>query len=212
MPRSFAVRMGRRSGPRPLSSTGAYNTAKARWSEFKRAMDAAWTERALTIHMKLGVKAETPLVESRIRVAETRCTHQEATHLKCCLQQMGTRGREIRPVQGGLQRCNKSATPRVSLGNLHGIDPPFTVVEIKNALKAFHPRKALGINGFTSDMCQAVIFRKLRLFLGVANKCFELGDFPRAWMMAAIKLIPKPDKDDYTRPKFYRPIGLVPVL
>ncbi|GBP96744.1 hypothetical protein EVAR_77679_1 [Eumeta japonica] len=38
---TFAVRMGKRSGPRPPTGTRVYNTAKARWSEFAAAMDAA---------------------------------------------------------------------------------------------------------------------------------------------------------------------------
>ncbi|GBP28961.1 Putative 115 kDa protein in type-1 retrotransposable element R1DM [Eumeta japonica] len=46
----------------------------------------------------------------------------------------------------------------------------------------------------------------------MANKCLELGYFPRAWKVAAIKVIPKPGKEDYARPKSYRPIGLLPVL
>ncbi|GBP43358.1 hypothetical protein EVAR_34274_1 [Eumeta japonica] len=33
-----------------------------------------------------------------------------------------------------------------------------------------------------------------------------------AWKVATIKVIPKPKKDDYARPKSYRPIGVVPVL
>ncbi|GBP65892.1 Putative 115 kDa protein in type-1 retrotransposable element R1DM [Eumeta japonica] len=68
-----------------------------------------------------------------------------------------------------------------------------------------------GIDGFTSDICQAAIFRDLGLFLAMANKCLELGYFPRAWKVAAIKVIPKPG-GDYARPKSYRPIGLLPVL
>ncbi|GBP00885.1 Retrovirus-related Pol polyprotein from type-1 retrotransposable element R1 [Eumeta japonica] len=46
----------------------------------------------------------------------------------------------------------------------------------------------------------------------MANKCLELGYFPRAWKVAAIKVILKPGKEDYARPKSYRPIGLLPVL
>ncbi|GBP96829.1 Putative 115 kDa protein in type-1 retrotransposable element R1DM [Eumeta japonica] len=102
--------------------------------------------------------------------------------------------------------------PPATSGDLPGVDPPFTGAEVKNALKAFHPRKAPGIDGFTSDICQAAIFRDLGVFLAMANKCLELGYFPRAWKVAAIKVIPKPGKDDYARPKSYRPIGLLPVL
>ncbi|GBP00872.1 RNA-directed DNA polymerase from mobile element jockey [Eumeta japonica] len=40
----------------------------------------------------------------------------------------------------------------------------------------------------------------------------ESWDTSPAWKVAAIKVIPKPGKDDYARPKSYRPIGLLPVL
>ncbi|GBP97791.1 Putative 115 kDa protein in type-1 retrotransposable element R1DM [Eumeta japonica] len=92
------------------------------------------------------------------------------------------------------------------------MDPPFTGAEVKMALKAFNPKKAPGIDGFTSDICQAAILRDLGLFLAMANKCLQLGYFPRAWKVATIKVIPKPGKDDYSRPKSYRPIGLLPVM
>ncbi|GBP26543.1 Putative 115 kDa protein in type-1 retrotransposable element R1DM [Eumeta japonica] len=46
----------------------------------------------------------------------------------------------------------------------------------------------------------------------MANKCLELRYFPRACKVAAIKVILKPGKDDYTRPKSYPFIGLLPVL
>ncbi|GBP79525.1 hypothetical protein EVAR_89891_1 [Eumeta japonica] len=73
-----------------------------------------------------------------------------------------------RQTDGGSQSLETS-------GDLPGVDPPFTGAEIRNALKAFHPRKAPGIDGFTSDICQAAIFRDLGLFLAMANKCLELG-------------------------------------
>ncbi|GBP80052.1 RNA-directed DNA polymerase from mobile element jockey [Eumeta japonica] len=53
--------------------------------------------------------------------------------------------------------------------------------------------------------------RDLGLFLAVANKCLRLG-YSTAWKVAAIKVIPKPGKDDYSRPKSYRPIGLLSVM
>ncbi|GBP98474.1 hypothetical protein EVAR_59900_1 [Eumeta japonica] len=40
-----------------------------------------------------------------------------------------------------------------------------------------HPQRP-GIDGFTSDICQAAIFRDLGVFLAMANKCLELGYFP----------------------------------
>ncbi|GBP42626.1 Retrovirus-related Pol polyprotein from type-1 retrotransposable element R1 [Eumeta japonica] len=95
---------------------------------------------------------------------------------------------------------------------LSGVDPPFAGAELKMALKAFNPKKAPGIDDFTSDICHAVILRDLGLFLAVANKCLRLGYFPGAWKKAAIKVIPKPGKDDYSRQKSYRPIGLLSVM
>lgn len=44
------------------------------------------------------------------------------------------------------------------------------------------------------------------------NAGLRLGYFPKVWKRAAIKIIPKPGKDDYAAPKSYRPIGLLPVL
>ncbi|GBP61749.1 hypothetical protein EVAR_31077_1 [Eumeta japonica] len=44
--------------------------------------------------------------------------------------------------------------PPVTSGDLPEVDPPFTGAEVKNALKAFHPRKAQGNDGFTSDICR----------------------------------------------------------
>ncbi|GBP65853.1 Retrovirus-related Pol polyprotein from type-1 retrotransposable element R1 [Eumeta japonica] len=64
--------------------------------------------------------------------------------------------------------------------------------------EAFNPKKGPGIDGFTSDICQAAILRDLGLFLAMANKYFQLGYFPRAWKVAAIKMILKPGKDEYS--------------
>ncbi|GBP65861.1 RNA-directed DNA polymerase from mobile element jockey [Eumeta japonica] len=85
------------------------------------------------------------------------------------------------------RQTNGDDRPPITSEDLPGMDPPFTGAE-------------------------AAIFRELGLFLAMANKCLELGYFPRAWKVAAIKVIPKPGKEDYARPKSYRPIGLLPVL
>ncbi|GBP33601.1 Retrovirus-related Pol polyprotein from type-1 retrotransposable element R1 [Eumeta japonica] len=74
------------------------------------------------------------------------------------------------------------------------------------------PRRPLGLTGLCQDICQTAILQDLGLFLAMANKCLQLGYFPRAWKVAAIKVISKPGKDDYSRPKSYRPIGLLPVM
>ncbi|GBP68556.1 Probable RNA-directed DNA polymerase from transposon X-element [Eumeta japonica] len=107
------------------------------------------------------------------------------------------------------RRTDGSIRPPEASDILSEMDPPFTGAEVKWPLRHSIP-KAPGIDGFTSDICQAAILRDLGLFLAMANKCLQLGYFPRAWKVATIKVIPKPGKDDYSRPKSYRPIGLLP--
>ncbi|GBP96468.1 hypothetical protein EVAR_48131_1 [Eumeta japonica] len=69
------------------------------------------------------------------------------------------------------------------------VDPPLPGLRLGLLLK-HSTSKGPGIDGFTSDICQAAIFRDLGLFLAMANKCLELGYFPRAWKVAAIKRAP----------------------
>ncbi|GBP83129.1 Putative 115 kDa protein in type-1 retrotransposable element R1DM [Eumeta japonica] len=109
------------------------------------------------------------------------------------------------------RRTDGDSQPPEASEDLPRVNPSFTGAEVRSALKAFHPRKARGIDGFMSDKCQAAIFQDLGLFLEMANNCLELRYFPRTWKVAAIKMIPKAGKEDYGRPK-YRPIGLLPVL
>ncbi|GBP21036.1 hypothetical protein EVAR_11067_1 [Eumeta japonica] len=248
---TFAVRVEGRSGPRPLSGTRVYNTAKARWSEFGTAMDVALNERTLTTEIVKSVGSCDQLDER----AETRCA-QKAAHPKCgpgrreyvvgeyvqarrftkgqwlrrrpragngfALHRMeracgtastGSSGKREKPEGCPIKtdsgqvigpdesatllaetffpddrvdtddpyytevrrRTDGSSQPPEASGDLLGVDPPFTGAEIRFALKAFHPRKAPGIDGFTSDICQAAIFRDVGLFLAMANKCLELG-------------------------------------
>ncbi|GBP85083.1 Putative 115 kDa protein in type-1 retrotransposable element R1DM [Eumeta japonica] len=93
-------------------------------------------------------------------------------------------------------------------------DDPYHTEVRRRTDGSSQPPEASGIcpGGPTFTGAEAAIFRDLGLFLAMANKCLELGYFPRAWKVAAIKVIPKPGKEDYARPKSYRPIGLLPVL
>ncbi|CAK1595525.1 unnamed protein product [Parnassius mnemosyne] len=91
-------------------------------------------------------------------------------------------------------------------------DPPFTLAELRHATISFNPKKAPGMDGFTADICREVIFHSPEIYLSLANKCLELGHFPTKWKEAVVVVLRKPGKDDYTHPKAYRPIGLLPVL
>ncbi|KAL0858264.1 hypothetical protein ABMA27_012168 [Loxostege sticticalis] len=92
------------------------------------------------------------------------------------------------------------------------LDPPFTLTELKIAIGSFNPKKAPGVDGFTADICSRAIFQDPDAFLALLNKCLTIGHFPSLWKQATVVVLRKPGKDDYTNPKAYRPIGLLPVL
>ncbi|CAK1584821.1 unnamed protein product [Parnassius mnemosyne] len=88
----------------------------------------------------------------------------------------------------------------------------FTQNEIEQILRNINPKKAPGADGLTSDICQAAFESNPEVLQSIYNKCLIIGHFPKLWKNATIKIIPKPNKEDYTQPKAYRPIGLLPVL
>ncbi|KAJ2947205.1 hypothetical protein O0L34_g16913 [Tuta absoluta] len=91
-------------------------------------------------------------------------------------------------------------------------DPPFTMSELKHTINSFNPKKAPGPDGFTPDICAAAIEATAEHFLALANKCLELSCFPSPWKEAAVVVLRKPGREDYSKPKSYRPIGLLPVF
>lgn len=91
-------------------------------------------------------------------------------------------------------------------------DPPFTKEELNTAVESFNPKKAPGADGFTADICRHAIPQDPKVFLMLANKCLALGHFPNIWKEATVVVLRKPTKEDYTNPKSYRPIGLLPAL
>lgn len=91
-------------------------------------------------------------------------------------------------------------------------DPPFTIEELSAAVGSFNPKKAPGLDGFTADICSQAIGSDPETFLALANRCLALSHFPIIWKEATVVVLRKPGKEDYTNPKSYRPIGLLPVL
>lgn len=91
-------------------------------------------------------------------------------------------------------------------------DPPFTEAELKRTLHSFNPKKAPGPDGFTSDICQRAICANMEVFLEIVNRCLSLSCFPSPWKEAAVVVLRKPGKSDYSQAKSYRPIGLLSVL
>ena len=82
--------------------------------------------------------------------------------------------------------------------------------ELREVLESFSKKKSPGKDGVTSEMLAPSVMEGP--LLSLFNDCIRLRYFPRSWKTAVVKVIPKPDKDDYTDPRSYRPIGLLSVV
>lgn len=91
-------------------------------------------------------------------------------------------------------------------------EPPFVVEEVLEVLKTMNAKKAPGMDGLTSDICTQFALAYPQLMVDIFNRCLELQHFPRQWKRAFVKIIPKPNKTDYTALTSHRPIGLIPVF
>ncbi|CAK1595861.1 unnamed protein product [Parnassius mnemosyne] len=74
------------------------------------------------------------------------------------------------------------------------------------------PKNSPGGDGFTADICYKTYSAEPAILLKIFNKCLTLGYFPKIWKNAIIRIILKPNRDDYTLAKSHRPIGLLPIL
>lgn len=79
-------------------------------------------------------------------------------------------------------------------------------------MESFNPKKALGADGLTTDICKQVVVNDVEMQVVILNKCWRLSYFPTEWKIATVVMLRKPGKEDYTHPKSYRPIGLLPIM
>lgn len=94
---------------------------------------------------------------------------------------------------------------------VHGF-VPFRLYEMQTVVDNIDPSKAPGKDGFTSDICRMTIKAAPQVILAIMNKCLRLGCFPKVWKSATIRILRKPGREDYSVPKGYRPICLLPVM
>lgn len=94
----------------------------------------------------------------------------------------------------------------------HYQDQLFTKTELHAAVASFNAKKAPGANGFTADICLHAVKHDTDFFVVILNKCLTCHYFPEAWKLATVVALRKPGRDNYSNPKAYRPIGLLPVL
>ena len=90
--------------------------------------------------------------------------------------------------------------------------PPLTKEEVEKAVSRSNPDKASG-----SDEISFRVWRELWPVVGdhmlwLYNTSLELGYIPQRWKTARIVTLRKPGKADYTLPKAFRPISLLPTI
>jgi hypothetical protein len=100
-----------------------------------------------------------------------------------------------------------------SMNDSPGINcQPFTVSEVTKVIEEQNHKKSPGIDGLTGDIIRNLHKIDEKFLTNIYNKCLDFQYFPKYWKKSIIKIIPKPDKQDYRRTDSYRPISLIPVL
>lgn len=92
------------------------------------------------------------------------------------------------------------------------LEQPFTTDEIIECLKSMNHKKAPGPDHLTADICFQFAKGFPKIITDVMNRCLSLAYFPDCWKVAYTKIIPKPNKTDYSDPASFRPIGLIDVF
>jgi hypothetical protein len=84
--------------------------------------------------------------------------------------------------------------------------------EATKAIFASNPKKAAGVDGLSFKVWQElwpVIQTKV---LALYQASYQLAHTPQSWRVARIITLQKPGKKDYTIPKAFRPISLLPTI
>jgi hypothetical protein len=91
-------------------------------------------------------------------------------------------------------------------------DIPFTTEEITTTIDSQNENKAPGEDGITADIIKKLHSINNSVLTKLYNKCLQLMIFPQCWRSAVIKVIRKPNKEDYRQTSSYRPISLISVF
>lgn len=90
--------------------------------------------------------------------------------------------------------------------------PPITEKEIEDAIRAASPLKAPGPDGITNKALQAGMPQLTAHMLRIFNQSLKLSYCPAHFRGSLTAVLRKPGKDNYTKPKAYRPIALLNTL
>jgi hypothetical protein len=106
--------------------------------------------------------------------------------------------------------------PVADLRDTHGVQyteqislPPITWKEIPEAIRSTSPLKAPGPDGLPNRVLQAIAGIIVGQLTIIFNQSLRIGYCPAHFRSSTTVVLRKPDKDDYTVPKAYRPIALL---
>ncbi|THH03967.1 hypothetical protein EW145_g5865 [Phellinidium pouzarii] len=90
--------------------------------------------------------------------------------------------------------------------------PPITTEEFMRALRPTSNKLAMGISGIGYLPIKWAADQFVEELITLFNECKVLGYHPRAWHMAKVVMLHKPNKKDPSTPRSYRPITLEEML
>ena len=90
--------------------------------------------------------------------------------------------------------------------------PEVTAEEIRQAIFRQNPKKAPGSDEITFDIWRRLLEYVAPWVRWIYQASLDLGYVPQSWRTAKIIALKKPGKSDYTVPKAYRPISLLPTI
>jgi len=118
-----------------------------------------------------------------------------------------------------LQRRFFPTPPEPDLSDLEGCDYPepfvqeqITIDDVKQAIKAPRPLKALGLSGIPHLIIQESLEITAPALTALFQACIDQGYHPKEFKQARTIALQKPGKADYTLPENYRPIALLECL
>ncbi|CAM9199334.1 unnamed protein product, partial [Heterosigma akashiwo] len=89
---------------------------------------------------------------------------------------------------------------------------PFSTLEVDHAFKSVPTGKSADDQLITSELVN-LSFGPLRTFwLKFLHSCYQLAYFPTSLKIDLSILLPKPGKGDYSLPRSYRPIAILPII
>lgn len=84
----------------------------------------------------------------------------------------------------------------------------FTNDDVSSVINNLNPKKAPGNDAISNRMIKFAPSAIILTLTSIFNICMNLGYYPNAWRTSTVKILKKPNKNDYNVPNAYRPISL----